>query len=94
MKTSLLLEPIKPLPDDVVDTAELLESLQEEVECYDKLGIKEELLQQEVVMQLIDANGHILSGRATLPVGWLEGGSFLITGSLEKIIEEKHVLKK
>ncbi|WP_339193832.1 hypothetical protein MKY95_18905 [Paenibacillus sp. FSL P4-0176] len=64
---------------------ELYEDILSEIEDYKKLGLLDELMTQTVKLNLVDLNGRVIDGPATLTVGWLEGGSVLITGNVEEI---------
>jgi len=64
---------------------ELYEDMLSEIEDYKKLGLLDELMTQTVKLNLVDLNGRVIDGSATLTVGWLEGGSVLITGNVEEI---------
>lgn len=64
---------------------ELYEDILNEIEIYKKLGSLDELMTQTVKLNLVDLNGRVIDGPATLTVGWLEGGSVLITGNVEGI---------
>lgn len=60
------------------DTDSLLEQLQEE---YDE--------PRPIILQLIDIEGQVVTGRCNLVVGTLENGNFLLTGNVDDIFFEK-----
>lgn len=60
------------------DTDILLRQLTEE---YD--------IPRKVVLQLVDIEGQIITGRCNLVVGTLESGDFLLTGNVEEVLFEK-----
>lgn len=66
---------------------ELYEDILTEIESYKKLDLLDELMNQKVKLNLVDLNGKIIDGPATLTVGWLESGDVLITGNVEGIYE-------
>lgn len=63
---------------DYEDTDVLLNQIKEE---YDK--------PRPVVLQLVDSEGQIVTGRCILVVGTLEDGSFLLTGNVDEVFAEK-----
>jgi hypothetical protein len=66
---------------------ELYEDILDEIESYKELGMLDELMNQKVRLSLLDANGKVIEGAATLVVGWLENGDVLITGGIEGVYE-------
>lgn len=64
---------------------QLYEDILDEIEIYKELGSLDELMSQTVKLNLVDLNGKVIDGSATLTVGWIEGGSVLITGNVEGI---------
>ena len=42
-----------------------------------------------IVLQLLDIEGQIISGRCNLVVGTLENGEFLLTGNIEDVYGSK-----
>jgi len=69
----------------------LYEDVLSEVEDAAKRGQEEELMQQKIELSIVDQQGNVIQGYATLMVGWLEGGGVLITGNLLDIYPEKGV---
>lgn len=63
---------------DYEDTDALFDQLEEE---YDK--------PRPVILQLVDIEGQVITGRCNLVVGTLESGDFLLTGNVEDIGFEK-----
>lgn len=59
---------------DYEDTDVLLEQLNEE---YDK--------PRPVILQLVDIEGQVISGRCNLVAGTLADGSFLLTGNVNEV---------
>ncbi|MEK4006502.1 hypothetical protein [Paenibacillus sp. FSL H3-0333] len=66
---------------------ELYEDILNEIDSYKELGTLDELMNQKVRLSLLDANGKVIEGAATLAVGWLENGDVLITGGIEGVYE-------
>lgn len=60
------------------NTGILLEQLQKE---YDK--------PRQLVLQLLDAKGQVVSGKCNLIVGTVENGNFLLTGNVDEIFFSK-----
>lgn len=63
---------------DYEDTDVLFNQLKEE---YDK--------PRSVVLQLVDIEGQVITGRCNLVVGTVESGEFLLTGNVEGVHFEK-----
>lgn len=63
---------------DYEDTDVLLEQLNEE---YDK--------PRPVILQLVDIEGQVISGRCNLVAGTLADGSFLLTGNVDEVFFSK-----
>lgn len=63
---------------DYEDTDVLFNQLKEE---YDK--------PRSVVLQLVDIEGQVITGRCNLVVGTVESGEFLLTGNVEDVHFEK-----
>jgi hypothetical protein len=64
---------------------DLFESIQEEIQNYERLGKLDELMEQKVILTLTDLKGTVLEGYLTLHVGWLEDGNVLLTGNLKDV---------
>ena len=62
------------------DTDVLLEQIKKE---YDE--------PRPVILQLVDIEGQIVTGRCTCVVGTLENGDFLLTGNIDGIFGEKQI---
>ncbi|WP_010497776.1 hypothetical protein [Paenibacillus elgii] len=76
--------------DDINESAQitfrqLYNELLAEMETYRKLGLLEELMDQKIKIDIVDLNGNVLGGYATLFVGWLENGEVLLTGNLREV---------
>jgi hypothetical protein len=79
------LTPDKQNESDTITFGDLYNSILEEIETYEKLGMKEELMKQKLVLNINDLNGNVISAYPTLFVGWLESGKVCVVGSLEGI---------
>ena len=44
---------------------------------------------RSVILQLVDIEGQVITGRCNLVVGTLESGEFLLTGNVEDVYFEK-----
>ncbi|WP_431785906.1 hypothetical protein [Paenibacillus lactis] len=64
---------------------ELYEDILTEIDTYKNLGMLDELMNQTIRLSLVDANGIVVEGPATLAVGWLESEGVLITGNIENV---------
>jgi hypothetical protein len=80
----------KDLNNNSITFKELYESILEEIDNYERLGMLDELMNQKVVLDLVDYDGQVLHGDATLFVGFLEGGSVLLTGNLKGVYATKN----
>jgi hypothetical protein len=79
------LTPDKQNEGDTITFQELYEAVLEEIETYEKLGMKEELMKQKLVLNINDLNGNVIGAYPTLFVGWLESGKVCIVGNLEGV---------
>ncbi|MFI2856917.1 hypothetical protein ACH6EH_07225 [Paenibacillus sp. JSM ZJ436] len=66
---------------------ELYEDMLGEIDYFKKLGLLDELMNQPIKLNLVDSNGKVVEGPATLAVGWLESDDVLITGNIENVFE-------
>ncbi|MDH6674285.1 hypothetical protein M2277_004977 [Paenibacillus sp. LBL] len=71
--------------EQAITFKELYEDILNEISAYKELGCLDELMNQKVRLSLLDAEGKVVEGAATLAVGWLENGDVLITGSIEGV---------
>lgn len=83
---------VKLMPDKTNENLtmsfeELYNSILEEIETYEKLGLLEELMQQKVVLDIVDFKGSVITAYPTLFAGWLESGKVCISGNLEGVYE-------
>lgn len=59
--------------------------INKEINIYKELGELDRLMEQPVKLSLLDANGKVVEGAATLMVGFVEGGAVVITGNIEGV---------
>lgn len=68
---------------------QLYEDMVSEMEIYKNLGRLDELMEQPVLLDLMDAEGSPISGIAYLAIGWLENGGVLITGEVNSVYKKE-----
>jgi hypothetical protein len=90
---NISLENVKVGSKDRLNFRDLYNEILAEIDRYEQRGQLDELMDQELVMDLVDGNGHVLSGSVNLFVGWVESGSVVLSGSLEDVYEEKGMSK-
>jgi hypothetical protein len=54
------LTPDKQNESDTITFGDLYNSILEEIETYEKLGMKEELMKQKLVLNINDLNGNVI----------------------------------
>jgi hypothetical protein len=65
------------------------ELMQYEINTYENLGRKEELMNQPMVIEVIDGEGQIIMGKIYDLIGWLEGGDVMSVAYYNDIYCEK-----
>lgn len=73
--------------EDRLTFKDLYESILDEIKTYEKLGIVDELMDQEVVVNVYDSEGKVLNANINSLIGWLESGKVMLTGNLDDIYE-------
>jgi hypothetical protein len=79
------LTPNKQNEADTITFEELYNNILEEIETYEKLGMKEELMKQKLVLNINDLNGNVIQAYPTLFVGWLESDKVCVVANLEGV---------
>jgi hypothetical protein len=79
------LTPDKQNESNTITFEELYNNILEEIETYEKLGMKEELMKQKLVLSINDLNGNVIQAYPTVFVGWLENDKVCVVGNLEGI---------
>jgi hypothetical protein len=88
MKKLIEIETTEERAYEPVTFKDLLESMNNEMDVYEKIGLLDELMEQEIMLDITDYRGNILLADVSMPIGFVEGGGFVLAGNLSKVIEQ------